>query len=597
MQYLNGKRLQRAVVAAAQHVLECQERLNRINVFPVPDGDTGTNMAMTMKAIAEGAINAGNLSLGGMSRQLARSALMGARGNSGAILAQFFHGLAQSFQGVKRVGLTGISNSFQKAVEHAEQAVVNPVEGTILTVMRDWANHLLSTQKSDLQGWLTSGLKAAVRSLKQTPEKLPVLAQAKVVDAGAQGFVNMLEGVVRLVEHGPDEWGSGPEDAVKSAEDVVKPDANEQYRYCTECLIEGASLDLPSIREAVAPMGDSLIVAGGDNLVRVHIHVDEPAAVFDVLSAFGDVSREKYEDMFAQHQTQFTGAKHGLALITDSSCDVPTDYLIRHQIHVVPVRVSFGPRDYLDRINITGNEVYRLMGSSPYHPKTSQPSPEDFAKAYRLAGEHAEQGLALMISAALSGTYQAANLARKLMDQFDVEVFDTKNAAGAHGLLLMLAAEAIEAGCSREDVLGRLEYARPHVKLFASLETLKFAIRGGRVGRIQGFVAKLLGLVPVLSIKPDGRIAKVAVCRPKTDNGQTLLRLVADFVDGREDLRFVVCHADAWTRAEAVRKELEHRYGVTEVPVLPVSPTLGAHVGPGTVAVCVMAFPVGTRPW
>lgn len=598
MNYLDGKRLRLAVVAAAQHVLERQERLNRINVFPVPDGDTGTNMAMTLKVVADGAINAQDTELGVLSAQLAQHALEGARGNSGAILAQFFHGLAKGFRGFSRVDVDGFINSVCVAVEFAEQAVMKPVEGTILTVMKDWSNCLrqLKRTSGDLKVLLSAGQTVAAASLKATTERLAVLARAGVVDAGAQGFVNMLEGVMRLIAQGELDWEFTESSEEQTDVNVADLRANEQYRFCTECLIQGEQLDLGSIRAAMSPLGDSLIVAGGADLVRVHIHTDRPQDVFAHAEGYGEIQQTKAEDMLSQYESRFRKPTPKMALITDSSCDVPTDFLIRHQIHVVPVRVAFGPREYLDRVTITAQQMYRLMVESPFHPKTSQPAPADFVRAYRIAAEHHSEALALMISSQLSGTFQAGVAASRMVDNLSVEVFDTKSAAGGHGLLLMMAAELIDAGCDRDEVMRRLQFAQQHVVVFAALDTIKFAVLGGRVGRVQGWLAAFLGLVPILRVNSEGKIEKASVSRPGASQTARLKRLVGRWSAGREAFRAIVCHANAEQRADEVASFIGSSLAV-EVPVLSVSPTLGAHVGPGTVAVCMLGLPVGSQPW
>ncbi|OQX96011.1 hypothetical protein B6I21_02420 [candidate division KSB1 bacterium 4572_119] len=194
IRYLDGFRLKNAIIAGGKLVEKMQEGLNKINVFPVPDGDTGTNMALTMSQISVDLAEATDRSVSAVSLQLAESALMGAQGNSGAILAQFFHGFAEGVKGK----LTISTSSFAVAVQHAKisarSAMSHPKEGTILTVIEDFANYieLASRKTSDFNDLLKNGLKKARESLAETPKKLEVLRKANVVDAGAQGFVHLL---------------------------------------------------------------------------------------------------------------------------------------------------------------------------------------------------------------------------------------------------------------------------------------------------------------------------------------------------------------------------------------------------------------------
>src|SRR5258708_6311059 len=259
--YLDGVRLKKAVVAAAQRVAATQDRLNGINVFPVADRDTGTNMAVTLKGGAEGIRHADYADLAQMSALLADSALLGARGNSGAILAQFFQGMASAFAGQQRIGLKEFAVSMKQSAHSAEKAVASPCEGTILTVMRDWAGSIerKSLASPGFSELLQSSLDDAQLSLRKTPTQLKVLAKAKVVDAGAQGFVYMLEGIMHLLEAGEAGW---TDFAPQTEAAQAAPDDDTSFRYCTECIVQGTDLDLAGIRSMALALGNSVVIAG-----------------------------------------------------------------------------------------------------------------------------------------------------------------------------------------------------------------------------------------------------------------------------------------------------------------------------------------------
>jgi len=209
--YIDGNLLKHGIIAGARRVIQMQENLNRINVFPVPDNDTGTNMALTLQSVTEGVISCRDNTIAGMSKCLADSALMGARGNSGAILAQFFQGLAECFKGKLKVTCKHFGEAAQWAKKYAYEAISDPKEGTILTVMHDWAEQIKNQchKTHDFLELLGDALRAAQRSLKETPKKLKILSKAGVVDAGAQGFVHMLEGIFHFMESGKIERSVG----------------------------------------------------------------------------------------------------------------------------------------------------------------------------------------------------------------------------------------------------------------------------------------------------------------------------------------------------------------------------------------------------
>ncbi len=202
IRYLDGSRLYNAIIAGGKAVIKNQAYLNKINVFPVPDADTGTNMASTMRSIMES--SKVSRSLQSTLRSIADSALMGARGNSGIIFAQFFHGLSQELKDHHTISVTDFSRSVNNAITYVYDSILEPVEGTIITVMKDWAKAVEknSEKTRDFVHLLSNSLKTARESLQNTPKQLKVLAEAGVVDAGAHGFVNFLEGISSFIQKG-----------------------------------------------------------------------------------------------------------------------------------------------------------------------------------------------------------------------------------------------------------------------------------------------------------------------------------------------------------------------------------------------------------
>lgn len=592
--FLNGIRLKNAVVAGAQRVIQMQEQLNNINVFPVADGDTGTNMALTMRSIADGALNNHDDSVHEMSRIVADSALMGARGNSGAILAQFFQGLAEGFDGQRRATIQEFGRAVERAAVCAREAIADPQEGTILTVIHDWAQAIKSYREraGDFADLFKQSLQAATQSLQDTPKKLKILSKAGVVDAGAQGFVHMLEGVQHFLEAGKVErlagavtfFGNKRAKVEDAAEDIT-------FQFCTEALIVGEGIDRGALREQLRPLGNSMIVAGSDRRVKVHIHTNDPQKVFNIASSYGALQNTKADDMRQQHTRAHgkNGDLKTLALITDSSCDLPGDEFIRRHIHVVPVVVNFGEESFVDKVTMTDRDFYKMLSASRHHPKTSQPAPADFQEIFKQAAESFQQGLAVILSGGLSGTLQAAQTAARMMQQqFKVEVIDSRAVTIALALIVREAATAIERGDSIEEVKRRVQWAVENTRIFISVETMEYLVRGGRVSKFRGVVARLLNLKPILTLTPQGKVEVAA----KTIGGEharkKMVELVCKAARGKKNLRFMVGHADAIETAGFYAAQIRRHFEVHEVPIVSVSPALGAHAGPGAAAIAFL---------
>ena len=595
IRYVDGRRLRRALLAGSQSLLEQQEELNRINVFPVPDGDTGTNMAATAQSIAEALEHVDSTQVRDVSQIAAESALMGARGNSGVILAQFLQGLHEDLRDKDVLTTREFGEAVYRAAERSREALAEPREGTILTVLREWAQHVRDRSRHvhDFAELLRQSLHAARQSLAETPKKLEVLRQSGVVDAGAKGFVHMLEGVVNLIETGKVRSavaGRHLVDRVRHLHRQQEP-AEIRYRYCTQCLVEGARLDKAKIRRELRSFGDSLIVIGGRERVRVHIHTNEPERVFALLTAHGRVSAKRADDMKRQHlETLGLQPREGIAVVTDSACDLPDSYLKEHDIHLVPLQLNIGSRTYQDRVEISPQRFYAMLPDLKVHPRTSQPPPAAFLRAFQTAGKTKTAIVSIHLAAVLSGTYQNALNAAKRYTEVLVRVIDAKTASVAQGMIVQEAVRAIEEGLDLDAVLKRVERAVANQRIFLVVPTLNYLIRGGRVSRPKGFIGSLLGVKPIITLDDDGRILQPSKCLSEKGALKKALNLCERFIESRKftSVRFGVAHAAAPDKAEWYVREIRSRFGVDDVLVVEASPTLGAHAGPGAAAVAVL---------
>ncbi|HQR45985.1 MAG TPA: DegV family protein, partial [Thermoanaerobaculia bacterium] len=412
--YIDGRRLARALLAGARAVSSQREPLNRINVFPVADNDTGSNLAATLDRVAEGVAAAPSPSAEDVARRAADEALLAARGNSGAIFAQFLEGLAEALKGARRIGPEGFGRAVRAAAENARGAMAQPREGTILSVIRDWAGWVerRAGETHDFAVLLPDSVPVAQEALARTPEQLPVLKRAGVVDAGAQGFVHFLEGVARSLGR----FRRG-EPARAASGEVVEARIREArasilFRYCTEVLLSADRIDREALRRAAAPLGDSLAVAGGARRVRLHLHVNRPEDVFEVARRFGRVEQTKVEDMREQHVGRF--ARRGrVAVVTDSACDLPAAMAEALGVTVVPLRLMLGDETYLDGVTITPKEFHAKLAASRLAPRTSQPPPADFREVYRALASHGSPVAGVHLSRGLSGTLSAAQTAAR----------------------------------------------------------------------------------------------------------------------------------------------------------------------------------------
>jgi DAK2 domain fusion protein YloV len=314
----NGQDLKKAILAGHAWLEQHREAINALNVFPVPDGDTGTNMSLTMRAATKDIASLEETSASLIAEICSRSALMGARGNSGVILSQILRGLSQGLAGKTTFTAKDFAAAYQEAAKLAYRAVIKPVEGTILTVVRESAEaaHTSAEQGADFTTLLGDTVLAAKASLARTPDLLPILKQAGVVDAGGQGLTTILEGMWRYTRGEPVQL-SHREQLVEQA-DIHRGNVTsieEEFGYEVVFLLNGEDLDLEAIRDTITSMGGvSTVVAGDSKLLKVHTHTQKPGQVLDYgvsLGSLQDINIENLQEQSLRYAAE-SAREHGL---------------------------------------------------------------------------------------------------------------------------------------------------------------------------------------------------------------------------------------------------------------------------------------------
>ncbi|MDE2805551.1 MAG: DegV family EDD domain-containing protein [Gemmatimonadota bacterium] len=607
--YVDGRRLKRAVLAACDHGQQIKAELNRINVFPVADGDTGTNLSLTLDAVASGLAGSRETRVDHVAAAVARSALLGARGNCGMMLSQFLLGFASELEGRVRASLDDIASALVAGARSLDGAVEDPVEGTILTVVRDSATKAVAEGDGDGAGDFAEAmarvLETARESLARTPDLLPVLAEAGVVDAGAMGFVQMLEGVVHLIEEGDHEaagQGLVAEDVVSNLSrpdwspigGVSHPFTHGTRRYCTEILVEGPNLPSEKIvRAALSEGTEELLVIRSEEILKVHLHTDEPQSAIDYCATLGTVTAHKAEDMLAQFEAARRAGEDAVrrpvGILVDSGSDLPEAVVRAHGIHVVPLLLIEDGKTLRDGIDVTAEEFHARLEDGRTLPSTSQPPPGDFIAAFERASGDAEVVIAVLVAAALSGIYRSAENAASMVPDLDIRLVDSEAASLLVGLLALKAAELAEAGLPADDIVAEVRRIRRQSGILFTVRNLDRLIASGRVSQFAGWFGGILDLKPVLGVGPDGRIKAYGKARGSSRARRLLMETVAaEIPDDVHKVRFGVVHVAAPETAQRVCEELRQRHGDAEILVSPITPTISTHLGPGAWGIAYM---------
>ncbi len=589
---LDGTRLALLLRAGIHRLLSREEVINRINVFPVPDGDTGTNLALTLHAVLQTLRARPDVHAGQLLTRIADAALDGARGNSGAILAQFLLGVGDRAGHLQQITAEDFAHAVAGGASYARDALAEPREGTILTVVADFAHEvgeLVARQGvRDFRHLFAQGLERARSSLEATRDQLESLRKANVVDAGAMGFVELIAGIVHYLETGE----LGEDDAVSVIREDETTAGEEQdlsHRYCTECVVSGENVDRRHLREQLSTIGSSLVVAGTHRKVKIHVHVNDPAEVFRIAALYGTVGGEKADDMQRQQDAAHHARRRQVAIVVDSAADLPDEAIEALDVHVVPVRVHFGSHSYLDKVTLTSETFFELLAASPEPPKTSQPPPGDFRRAFEFLGSHYEGVVYVGLTSRASGTFQCgeAAAARSRTHGRIVSV-DTGNASLGQGLVALRAAEAAAGGATLEDVERVARDTARRTRTFASLATLEYAVRGGRVPAWAKTLADTLHVMPLLATFPDGRISIGGALFGRRNLTAKFARFVRRRLPAGKRWRLAVGHANAPEEARRLQELIvAGRDDIETAFVVPIGTALGVHGGPGCLVVSV----------
>jgi DegV family protein with EDD domain len=592
---INGRHVYFAILAGAHEVIQNKSELDRINVFPVADGDTGANLTSTMKAVLENIRLEDDVDV--VLSSAADGALLGARGNSGLIFAQLIYGWNMEVKNKKTLNHDELIQSLKGALKRLYGVMLNPVEGTILTVAKEWIHSLEQNKDkvSSLLDYADHTLSDCKVALKKTTEMLEQLKKRGVVDAGAKGFYHFLEGVRHYIEHG--EAGIDKVVVIPAEVHARTAQAHESvgdYRYCCETILTGKAMHTEDLRALAARYGDSLVIAGGEEKLRMHLHTNEPEAVFAELSKIGQLDGIKVDDMKIQVDIR-NHRKYPFAIVTDSIADLPPAFVDEHQISMIPLQLEIDGVIHLDRVTLSVGHFYELNKTLKDQPKSSLPSIKNVENLLMFLSDYYESILVLSVSDKLSGTYGMIKGLEPLIEKRGrrIEVLNTLKNSGAQGLMVKKAVDMARDGHSFEVVVEAMAAMRDRVKILVSVDTVKYLERSGRVSRNVGFVAKTVGLKPLMTLDRDGH--GKAYGGKLTFKGvmKKLIQSVKADIEKYGLEEYVIVHAACPDRALELANAFEQLTGKRPSYIAEISSIVGATAGDGATAIAYLQEKAG----
>ena len=420
IQCIDGKKFRDIFVSGANNLQNHKDLVDKLNVFPVPDGDTGTNMSLTISYAIKELAKVQNDNITDIGKALSKGSLMGARGNSGVILSQIIRGIAKSIEGKESLNVVDLANAFKNGSDTAYKAVIKPIEGTILTVVRESGEYAVSIAQEDMDmiEFLEAVVEKANESLNNTPELLKALKEAGVVDSGGKGLVLIYEGMLSSLK------GTNIEAVEGGASNAVEVNVEQnistediKFQYCTEFILESDKVDDLTIRERFLKYGDSLAVVGDEGVIKVHVHTNDPGLAIQEALSYGQLLTIKIENMKLQHENKVLNE-------TAQTKEAPVE---EKEYGFIATSMGEGLAQIFKDFGVD----HIIEGG-----QTMNPSTEDFMKA--IESLHAKN---IIILPNNSNIIMAANQAKELSDK-NIIVIPTKNVSQAFAALVAFDGDA-----------------------------------------------------------------------------------------------------------------------------------------------------------
>jgi uncharacterized protein len=580
---------------ASSKLREHEDYLNRINVFPVADGDTGTNMAYTMHAV-ERVLNGRKFeNLKELGETVLKQALLESRGNSGTLLTQFLKGLSQNWEG-QLLTLPEFSQSLELASKAADKSFLEPRPGTALDVIREVAEAAkqLTEKEIDPVNYFKTLIETAQTALERTKQILPQMRKARVVDSGGAGIVfllgGFLEGLQQKAVH-------IQEADISQMQDT--PEEQLEFRYCTEVVVKSDLVDQDMLQGQLLELGDSLQIVQAQGILKIHVHTNQPQEVRSLLSQFGQETSFKAEDMvlmqkanILRRHSSFAEAASGqlkpLLIITDSSADLPLPWIQSLPLKIIQIPLFQAGEGEDISHSLNHHQFYEKMGLEPsFSPKTSKASVGQFLEAYREALEIAEKIVCLPISSGISGTYESALQAREMLEDNErILVIDTNTSSSGLAILSHLVAN--HGHLSLDELEQLLKEWKRNLEAYFLVENTKYLIRGGRLTGTKATLSRLFRIQPLLKLEKG----KIQPQKEKNwfGNSQKMNRLLfkkARQTHHRKHLEhalIVYAGTEAKSRAVELKTQITQELGLSDdlIHLIPLNLVVGAHTGPGT---------------
>lgn len=583
--------IQKMLVAAYKRVSSKKDSINSINMFPVPDQDTGDNLTATLQGVYNSISSQSFVSMQELRDAAIDGAICNASGNVGIITTGFLNGFLSNLT-EKEIPISVFSHAFSCGYTSAYDSIQNPKEGTILDVIKAAADSFSQTNDDDLKKILKNVINSAKIALDNTQNQMELYKKTSTVDAGGYGFLLMLEGFLDSLS----EKSSHTEITQKK---IQKPTSFFQFithRYEVISLLSSLTFDKKTIVSQLNSFGDCLDIIEANQKMKIHIHTDLPDDVVELISTFGSVTYIHTTDMTKQIEDGHNGKK-SVGLVVDSASGLDIDFAAKHDIVIVPFKTSWEKVDQeKSSQNLSIYEKMRLYGNKREQygwPKTSQPAMKIYLNAFKEQLQKYDHVICITTSVAISGSYNCAVQAQTLLPGSNKEkviIPDFRQIAPGQAMLTTEITNLIDQGYTFKQIKKRLPSLNSKIDVFGSPEDMTWIINGGRV---VGTKAKIVSFLQKINFKPIfcESYKKITLRKihftHKSISSLLLNYLNKDFKSDNGPLKIVLQHGDSGPEVQKFKNMLDpERFQIVQETFL--APVIGIHTGPGTIIIGIL---------
>jgi len=590
MRFLTQKELREMFVKSWQRIEEKKEEINKINVFPVPDMDTGSNLAKTLEGIKKAMENKEFKNLEEVGMAALDGALNFAQGNAGVIYTGFLAGFLPKLD-KNPVDAKKLALAFEEGRKQAWKSMLNPKEGTILDVIDATAETFKkeAEKEDNIIDILKKAIEKANEALLATREKMEIFRKANVVDAGGLGFLIILESYLEALEPAFAKASAGEG---KPSEKIRRFIQTISYRYEVVFLIEDLKVREEILKEKLAKLGNSIDLIQIGNKMKVHIHTDDPEEVKNIAREAGEMIDFKVQDIAKEVMGEETERKVSIGIVTENVASILPKVLERYQIEIAEAKF-----DWPELEKIEGENIYQKIRGAwksgvKTLPKTSQATPKSYFDAFKKQLERFDKVLCLTLSSKVSGCYNSAIQAREMLSENEKErvfILDTLNAAAGQALLVLRAIELIREQREIEEIIEEIKNLIPQTPLYLVFEDPKGVEFIGRITKTQAnWIRRMkkLRIQPIMELK-DGVIGKGGVVFAEDEPEaifKKIQRASKKEMKAGKRIRVIINHADNLEGAQKL-KEMLKKIGAEVSFISEGSPIVCAVTGPGTLLV------------